>query len=233
MSHAWFSRDTTGTHAWASLTADEGVINGSAQVAASVETDLALVWQLNGSVDSDLNLLWQVNAGSITTYETDLTLSWNVITAAASYVETDLELLYQVQGTVDVVLQFWWQVGEWLDVAGAAAAPRRAIKHPGWQRKQAMDAIARERAMERSIRVALNGEEPPALQVVKPPQRTAAQMAAEMASAERAAVAKRRAVEAGVEAQRARVEIQKLQPELMQRRQQASYRVIESLLRQM
>ena len=233
MSHAWFSRDTTGTHAWASLTADEGVINGSAQVAASVETDLALVWQLNGSVDSDLNLLWQVNAGSITTYETDLTLSWNVITAAASYVEADLELLYQVQGTVDVVLQLWWQVGEWLDVAGAAAAPRRAIKHPGWQRKQAMDQIQRERAMERSIRVALNGEEPPALKVEVPRQRTAAQMAAEMASAERAAVAKRRAVEAGVEAQRARVEIQKLQPELMQRRQRASYRVIESLLRQM
>lgn len=94
-----------------------------------------------------------------------------------------------------------------------------------------MDAIQRERAMERSIRVALNGEEPPALKVEVPRQRTAAQMAAEMAAAQRAAVAKRRAVEAGVEAQRARVEIQKLQPELMQRRKAASYRVIEQLLR--
>lgn len=135
MSHAWFSRDTTGTHAWASLTADEGIISGSANVAASVETDLVLVWMLNGSVDSDLHLLWQVNAGSITSYETDLTLSWNVIMDASTYVEVDLDLLWQVQGTVDVELEFVWQVGDVLDVAGAAAAPRRAIKHPGWQRK--------------------------------------------------------------------------------------------------
>jgi hypothetical protein len=86
--------------------------------------------------------------------------------------------------------------------------------------------------MERSIRVALNGEEPAALRVDTPPQRTAAQMAAEMANAQRVQAARQRATEAAIEAQRARVEIQRLQPELTARRQAASYRVIEQLLRQ-
>ncbi len=118
-----------------------------------------------------------------------------------------------------------------LDVAGVVYERRAPLRHPGWQRKQAEDALRRDKAMERSIRVALNGEEPSALKVELPPKRTAAQIAAEMAAAERAAVAKRRAVEAGIEAQRARVEIERLQPELAARRQQASYRVIEQLLR--
>ena len=86
--------------------------------------------------------------------------------------------------------------------------------------------------MERSIREVLNPTPAPSL-VQKPPQRTSAQMAAEMASAQTARAARQRAVELGAEAQRARVEIERLQPELMQRRQQASYRVIEQLLRGM
>ena len=119
-----------------------------------------------------------------------------------------------------------------LSVDGAATVRRAPLRHPGWSRKQAADALARERAMERSIRVALNGEDelPPALKVQKPPQRTAAQMAAEMASAQTARAARARAVELGAEAQRARIEIERLQPELMRRRQQASFRVIEQLL---
>jgi hypothetical protein len=116
-----------------------------------------------------------------------------------------------------------------VDMVDASAA-HRPIRHPGWQRKQAMDAIARERAMDRSIREALNPSPPAPMIEAKPPQRTSAQMAAEMASAQAARVARQRAVELGAEAQRARVEIERLQPELAARRQQASYRVIEQLL---
>jgi hypothetical protein len=86
--------------------------------------------------------------------------------------------------------------------------------------------------MERSIRAALNpqAETPPALEVETPPQRNAGQMAAAMA--ERARAARQRATEAAIEAQRARVEIERLQPTLLTARRQASYRVIEQLLRQ-
>lgn len=236
MSLAWGSRLSGGSLAWGARTASatQGIINGSATVSAFVEHDLVLSWQLNGGVTSDLSLLWQLDTNPITAVESDLQVTWNVITAAGTYVESDLSLLWQRGGSVTRNLSLSWNVGPVLDVAGASA-PVRRIRHPGWQRKQAMDAIARERAMERSIRVALNGEEPEALKVEVPRQRTAAQMAAAMASAQGSAdpvaVARRRAVEAGVEAQRARVEIQRLQPELVARRQQASYRVIESLLR--
>jgi hypothetical protein len=183
-------------------------------------------------VTADLSLLWQLNVNSITAVESDLQLTWNVITAAGTYVEADLSLLWQRGGSVQNNLYLTWQVGPVLDVAGAVAAVRRApIRHPGWSRKQAQDVLARERAMDRAIREALNGPAPAPMIAVKPPQRTAAQMAAEMASAQTARVARQRAVELGAEAQRARVEIERLQPELAARRQQASYRVIEQLLR--
>lgn len=234
MSLAWGSRLTAGSLSWGSRTASatEGVINGTASPSAFVERDLVLTWQLNSGVTADLSLLWQLNAGSITAVESDLQLTWNVITEAGTYVESDLALFWQRGGSVLSNLQLAWQVGAALDAAGVGEV-RRAIKHPGWSRKQAADQLARERAMERSIRVALNGEDeiPPALKVEKPPQRTAAQMAAEMAAAQAARAARVRAVELGMEAQRARLEIERLQPELMQRRQQASYRVIEQLLR--
>ncbi len=232
MSLAWGARLSGGSLAWGARTASatEGVISGSAQVSAFVEHDLALTWQLNGGVTSDLSLLWQLNASPITAVESDLQLTWNVITTAGTYVEADLSLLWQRGGSVQSNLYLTWQVGPVLDVAGASAVRRAPIRHPGWSRKQAQDVLARDRAMDRSIREALNPSPPPVAIKVKPPQRTSAQMAAEMASAERAAVAKRRAVEAGMEAQRARVEIERLQPELAARRQQASFRVIEQLL---
>ncbi len=232
MAVAWGARLSGGSLAWGARTTSttDGVINGDAQVSAFVERDLVLSWQLNGGVTADLSLLWQLNVNSITAVESDLTVTWNVITAAGTSVERDLELLWQRGGSVTTSLYLLWQVGPSLDVAGAAPV-RRALKHPGWERKQAMDQLARERAMERSIRAALNGEEPAALAVDVPRQRTAAQMAAEMASAQRVQASRQRATEAAIEAQRARVEIQRLQPELMQRRQQASYRVIEQLLR--
>lgn len=226
---AWFPRtDPT----WASRSgATAGIINGEAVVLDSVERDLPLIWRVNGSVESNLSLLWQVNASPITAVESDLALTWNVITEAGTSVERDLDLLWQVGGSVSARLILVWQVGPQFDVAGAAVN-RRPLKHPGWQRKQAMDAIARERAMERSIRAALNpqAETPPAIAVETPPQRNAGQMAAAMA--ERARAARQRATEVAIEAQRARVEIERLQPTLLTARRQASYRVIEQLLRQ-
>lgn len=235
MSLAWGARLFGASLAWGARTASatEGVISGSAQFSAFVERDLVLSWQLNGGVESDLHLLWQLSASPITAVESDLQLTWNVITAAGTYVEADLDLLWQRGGSVQSNLYLSWNVGPVLDVAGAVAAVRRApIRHPGWSRKQAQDVLARERAMDRSIREALNPSPPPPMIAAKPPQRTAAQMAAEMASAQTARVARQRAVELGAEAQRARVEIERLQPELAARRQQASFRVIEQLLRQ-
>ena len=234
MSLAWGSRLSGSSLAWGARTASatEGIINGSAQVSSFVERDLALSWQLNGGVESDLSLLWQLNANPITGVESDLQLTWNVITEAGTYVEADLSLLWQRGGSVQGNLYLNWNVIPVMDSAGVSVV-RRAVKHPGWSRKQAEDVLARERAMERSIREVLNPEAPipAALKVQKPPQKTAAQMAAEMASAQAARVARQRAVELGMEAQRARIEIERLQPELMQRRQQVSYRVIEQLLR--
>lgn len=233
MSLAWGPRLTGGSLSWGAREASttEGVINGSAEVLSSVERDLGLFWTVNGGVESDLSLLWQVEVDPVTAVESDLTVTWNVITEAGTSVERDLVLLWQRGGSVTTSLNLLWQVGPQLDVAGAAVN-RRPLKHPGWQRKQAMDAIARERAMERSIRAALNpqAETPPALEVETPPQRNAGQMAAAMA--ERARAARQRATEAAIEAQRARVEIERLQPTLLTARRQASYRVIEQLLRQ-
>jgi hypothetical protein len=233
MSLAWGPRLTGGSLSWSAREASttEGVINGSAEVLSLVERDLGLFWTVHGGVESNLSLLWQVDASPITAVESDLTVTWNVITEAGTSVERDLVLLWQRGGSVTTSLNLLWQVGPSLDVAGAAPV-RRALKHPGWERKQAMDQLARERAMERSIRVALNGEEPAALRVDTPPQRTAAQMAAEMASAQRVQATRQRATEAAIEAQRARREIERLQPTLLTARRQASYRVIEQLLRQ-
>lgn len=233
MSLAWGPRLTGGSLSWSAREASttEGVINGSAEVLSLVERDLGLFWTVHGGVESNLSLLWQVDASPITAVESDLTVTWNVITEAGTSVERDLVLLWQRGGSVTTSLNLLWQVGPSLDVAGAAPV-RRPLKHPGWQKRQALDQLARERAMERSIRAALNGEMPPALSVEAPPQRTAAQMAAEMASAQRVQAARQRATETAIEAQRARIEIQRLQPELAARRQAASYRVIEQLLRQ-
>ena len=226
---AWFARTNP---TWASRSGDAvGVINGEATVLDSVERDLTLAWMLNGGVELDLHLLWQLNANPITAVESDLSLTWNVITEASTSVERDLELLWQVAGSVSTRLILVWQVGPQFDAAGARPA-RRPLKHPGWDRKQALDQLARERAMERSIRATLRGETetPPALEVETPPQRNAGQMAAAMA--ERARAARQRATEVAIEAQRARVEIERLQPSLLTARRQASYRVIEQLLRQ-
>lgn len=117
-----------------------------------------------------------------------------------------------------------------LDVAGATA-----VRHPGWNRKRAMERLAKDRAMERSIRERINPTVPRPAPMVSslPPQKTVGQIAAEMASHERARQARERATELGVVAQRARIEMQRLQPELNARRRQASYRVIEQLLRSM
>jgi hypothetical protein len=198
----------------------------------SVERDLAIVWQVNGGVTADLSLLWQVDADPITAVESDLALTWQVITEAGSSVEQDLTLLWQRGGSVTTSLNLLWQVAESLDVAGAPLR-RRAVKHPGWQRRQAVDAMARERAMERSIRRTLAGELPPALAVETPRQLTAGQVAAMMASEQKAASARQRATEAAIEAQRARIEIERLQPELVAGRQRASVRVLEQLLGQL
>lgn len=236
MSVAWGPRLTAGSLSWASRTASatEGVINGVAEVSASVERDLALLWQVNGGVTADLSLLWQLDASLITAVESDLSLTWQVIYEAGSTVERDLDLLWQRGGSAMTSLSLVWQVSETRDVAGAVAA-RRPVRHPGWSRRQARDALARERAMERTITRALRGESdelPPALAVAKPPQRSPAQIAAEMANAQRVQATRQRATEAAIEAQRARIEIQRLQPELAARRRVASFRAVEQLLRQ-
>lgn len=124
------------------------------------------------------------------------------------------------------------EAGDTLDVAGTLAAVRR---HPGWNRKRAMEKLERERAMEREILRTVRGETdeplPAALRIQKPPQKSAAAIAAEMAAQARARGARDRANERAIEAQRARLEIERLQPELAERRRQASWRVVESLLR--
>lgn len=236
MSLAWGPRLTGGSLSWGAREASttEGVINGSSEVLSSVERDLGLFWTVNGGVQSDLSLLWQVEADPVTAVESDLQLTWNVITAAGTSVERDLVLLWQRGGSVTTSLNLLWQVGPSLDVAGAAPM-RRPIKHPGWQRRQAVDAMARERAMERSIRRTLTGEQdtPPALAVDVPRQLSAAQVAAMMASEQKAASARQRATETAIEAQRARLEIERLQPELVAGRQRASVRVLEQLLGQL
>lgn len=114
------------------------------------------------------------------------------------------------------------------DVAAALAARR----HPGWNRRRAQAQLERERAMEATIREALHPTPSPALAVAKPPQRSPAQIAAEMANAQRVQATRQRATEAAIEAQRARIEIQRLQPELAARRRVASFRAVEQLLRQ-
>lgn len=231
----WAPRLSGGSLNWTSLTDTfAGVINGSADVLDSVERDLALFYTVNGGVEADLSLLWQVEADPITAVESDLTLTWQVIVEAGTSVEQDLTLLWQRGGSVTTSLNLLWQVGYALDSAGVATR-RRPIKHPGWQRRQAVDAMARERAMERSIRRTLTGEQdlPPALAVDVPRQLTAAQVAAMMASEQKAASARQRATETAIEAQRARLEIERLQPELVAGRQRASVRVIEQLLGQL
>lgn len=231
MSLAWGPRLTGGSLSWGAREASttEGIINGSADVLDSVESDLAFAWMVNGGVESDLNLLWQVDASPITAVESDLQLTWNVITEAGTSVETDLELLWQRGGSVTTSLYLLWQVADQLDVAGAAPQ-RRALKHPGWERKQAMDQLARERAMERSIREALNPtqEQPPALEVPRVPQRTAAQVAAEMAQVQ---AARQRATQAERAALRARAEIDQLNAQLPTLRRQASLRTLEQMMR--
>lgn len=231
MSLAWGPRLTGGSLSWGAREASttEGIINGSADVLDSVESDLAFAWMVNGGVESDLNLLWQVDASPITAVESDLQLTWNVITEAGTSVETDLELLWQRGGSVTTSLYLLWQVADPLDVAGAAVN-RRPLKHPGWERKQAMDQLARERAMERSIREALNPtqEQPPALEVPRVPQRTAAQVAAEMAQVQ---AARQRATQAERAALRARAEIDQLNAQLPTLRRQASLRTLEQMMR--
>lgn len=231
MTVAWAPRLTGGSLSWASLTGNVGVINGSADVLDSVERDQLLLWQVHGGVTASLSLLWQVNADPITAVESDLSLTWNVIVAAGPSVERDLELLWQRGGSVTTSLDLLWQVAGQLDVAGAAPQ-RRALKHPGWERKQAMDQLARERAMERSIREALNPtqEQPPALVVPSVPQRTAAQVVAEMAAYDRVRVTRERADLAEREARRARMDISRLRAELPARRRAASMRAIEQML---
>lgn len=233
MSLAWSPRLTAGSLSWSAreASATEGIINGSADVLDSVESDLALMWMVNGGVESDLSLLWQLDASPITAVESDLSLTWNVITEAGTSVERDLELLWQRGGSVTTSLYLLWQVGPSLDVAGAAPQ-RRALKHPGWERKQALDQLARERAMERSIREALNPkqEQSPAIEVPRVPQRTAAQVAAEMAAYDRVRVTRERADLAEREARRARMDISRLRAELPARRRAASMRAIEQML---
>lgn len=141
---------------------------------------------------------------------------------------SDAWYLYETAGNSAVVPEVDADV--LLDVAGAPA--RRALRHPGWQRKQAEDQLRRDRALEASIRdeyLDLTGQRPPPPPPV--PQKTAGQIAAEMAADESARIARQRATELAVEAQRARVAIAALQPELNERRRAASYRVIEQLLR--
>ena len=233
MSLSWGPRLTGGSLSWGAreASATEGIISGSADVLDSVERDLALTWMVNGGVESDLTLLWQVDASPVTAVESDLQLTWNVIVEAGTSVERDLTLFWQRGGSVTASLSLLWQVANPLDVAGAAPQ-RRALKHPGWERKQAMDQLARERAMERSIREALNPtqEQPPALEVPRVPQRTAAQVAAEMAAYDRVRVARERADLAEREARRARMDISRLRAELPARRRAASMRAIEQML---
>lgn len=111
----------------------------------------------------------------------------------------------------------------------------RRPAHRGWNRRRAMERLERERAMERTITRTLRGESdeplPPALHVDVPPQKSPAAIAAEMAAQDRARRARARANETAVEAQRARVEIDRLQPELAERRRAAAWRVVKSLLR--
>lgn len=126
-----------------------------------------------------------------------------------------------------------------LDVAGVVVERRAPLRHPGWQRRQAEDQLRRERALEAEIRdeyLIATGQkvrEVPALAVPAVPQKTAAQVAAEMAADQTAVAARRRATELGAEAQRARRAIEALQPELQVRRREASFRVLADLLREL
>ena len=109
----WTSRLSGGSLNWASTSGasySQGVINGSAEVLDSVESDLLLIWQLSGAVTSDLTLLWQVDANPITAVESDLTLTWNVITEAGTSVERDLVLLWQRAGSLTRDLTLTWQL---------------------------------------------------------------------------------------------------------------------------
>ncbi len=71
MSLAWGPRLTGGSLSWGAREASttEGIINGSADVLDSVESDLAFAWMVNGGVESDLNLLWQVEYSPVTAVE--------------------------------------------------------------------------------------------------------------------------------------------------------------------
>jgi hypothetical protein len=107
----WAPRESGGSLNWASLTSTtEGVINGSADVLDSVETDLLLIWQVSAAVTSDLTLLWQVEADPITAVESDLTLTWQVIYEANTSVEQDLVLLWQRAGSITSNLTLVWQL---------------------------------------------------------------------------------------------------------------------------
>jgi hypothetical protein len=119
----WAPRESGGSLNWTSLTGtDQGVINGSADVLDSVETDLLLIWQQNGSATSDLTLLWQVDANPITAVESDLSLTWNVITEAGTSVERDLVLLWQRAGSVTRNLSLVWQL------QGDPTEPRESVQ---------------------------------------------------------------------------------------------------------
>ena len=109
----WASRTSGGSLNWASTSGasySQGVINGSAEVLESVETDLLLIWQVSAAVTSDLTLLWQVDANPITAVESDLTLTWQVIVEAGTTVEQDLVLLWQRAGSITSNLSLVWQL---------------------------------------------------------------------------------------------------------------------------
>jgi glycerol kinase len=119
----WAPRESGGSLNWASRTSTtQGVINGSADVFDTVETDLLLIWEVNSAVTSDLTLLWQVDANPITAVESDLSLTWNVITAAGTSVERDLVLLWQREGSVTSNLSLVWQL------QGEPSEPRESVQ---------------------------------------------------------------------------------------------------------
>jgi hypothetical protein len=109
---AWFAREPVGT-TWASRTGAapvSGVINGTAEVLEIVERDLVLVWQLQSSVEANLALLWQLDASPITSVESSVGFTWNIIVTAGSYVETDLGLFWQQGGSIEQVLSLLWDI---------------------------------------------------------------------------------------------------------------------------
>lgn len=89
---------------------------------------------------------------------------------------------------------------------------------------------ARAREVPSARRRAKSRVTPPALEVPHVAQRTAAQVAAEMAAYDRVRVTRERADLAEREARRARMDISRLRAELPARRRAASMRAIEQML---